>query len=199
MELEKSLFIMMSLLWKATGKKTVVLIDEYDTPIHAGHQYGYYEEVILFMRNLLSGAFKDNPYLQKEVITGILRISKEFIFTGLNNISVSAITSSEFNTYFGFTETEVEKMLQDFSVERHQEVKDWYNGYVFGRQVMYNPWSILNFLNSEDRQLKPYWIDSSSNDLVRDLILQGPMSLRESVETLLRVNPLAAPCMKILF
>ena len=77
-------------------------------------------------------------------------------------------------------------MLQDFSVEHHQEVKDWYNGYVFGRQVMYNPWSILNFLNSEDRQLKPYWIDSSSNDLVRDLILQGPMSLRESVETLLR-------------
>ena len=186
MELEKSLFIMMSLLWKATGKKTVVLIDEYDTPIHAGHQYGYYEEVILFMRNLLSGAFKDNPYLQKGVITGVLRISKESIFTGLNNISVSAITSSEFSTYFGFTETEVEKMLQDFSVERHQEVKDWYNGYVFGRQVMYNPWSILNFLNSEDRQLKPYWIDSSSNDLVRDLILQGPMSLRESVETLLR-------------
>ncbi|MBF0102887.1 MAG: PD-(D/E)XK nuclease domain-containing protein, partial [Desulfobacterales bacterium] len=92
---------------------------------------------------------------------------------------------SEFSTYFGFTETEVETMLQDFSVVNPQEVKDWYNGYVFGKAVIYNPWSILNFLNSEDRQLKPYWIDSSSNDLVRELILQGPMSLRERIENLL--------------
>ncbi|MBF0099393.1 MAG: AAA family ATPase [Desulfobacterales bacterium] len=185
-ELQNSLLIMMSLLWKATGQKTIVLIDEYDTPIHAGHQYGYYEEIILFMRNLLSAAFKDNSYLQKGVITGVLRVSKESIFTGLNNITVRSIIDSEFSTYFGFTETEVETMLQDFSVVNPQEVKDWYNGYVFGREVIYNPWSILNYLNSEDRQLKPYWIDSSSNDLVRDLILQGPMSLREQIEILLR-------------
>jgi len=185
-DLEKSLSIMMSLLWKTTGKKIIVLIDEYDTPIHAGHQYGYYDEVILFMRNLLSGAFKDNSCLKKGVITGVLRISKESIFTGLNNISVSSITRPEFSSYFGFTEPEVENMLKEFSVEHPDEVKNWYNGYVFGNQVIYNPWSILNFLNSEDRQLQPFWIDSSSNDLVRDLILNGPISLRESVETLLR-------------
>ncbi|MBF0120854.1 MAG: AAA family ATPase [Desulfobacterales bacterium] len=181
-----ALFYLMKIIHRATGQKIIVLIDEYDTPIHAGHQYGYYEEIILFIRNLLSGAFKDNSYLQKGIITGVLRISKESIFTGLNNISVSSITRPDFSTYFGFTEKEVEKMLKDFSVENPQEVKDWYNGYIFGKDVIYNPWSILNFLNSEDRQLQPFWIDSSSNDIVRDLILEGPISLRESVETLMR-------------
>jgi len=183
---EQALFLFMQWINRATGHKIIVLIDEYDTPIHAGHQYGYYDEVILFMRNLLSGAFKDNSCLKKGVITGVLRISKESIFTGLNNISVSSITRPEFSSYFGFTEPEVENMLNEFSVEHPDEVKSWYNGYVFGNQVIYNPWSILNFLNSEDRQLQPFWIDSSSNDLVRDLILNGPISLRESVETLLR-------------
>jgi hypothetical protein len=183
---EQALFLSMQWINRATGQKIIVLIDEYDTPIHAGHQYGYYEEVILFMRNLLSGAFKDNSCLKKGVITGVLRISKESIFTGLNNILVSSITRPEFSSYFGFTEPEVENMLNEFSVEHPDEVKNWYNGYVFGNQVIYNPWSILNFLNSEDRQLQPFWIDSSSNDLVRDLILNGPISLRESVETLLR-------------
>jgi hypothetical protein len=181
-----ALFYLMKILHRVTGQKIIVLIDEYDTPIHAGHQYGYYDDVILFMRNLLSGAFKDNSCLKKGVITGVLRISKESIFTGLNNISVSSITRPEFSSYFGFTEPEVENMLTEFSVEHPDEVKNWYNGYVFGNQVIYNPWSILNFLNSEDRLLQPFWIDSSSNDLVRDLILNGPGSLRESVETLLR-------------
>jgi len=183
---EQALFLSMQWINRATGQKIIVLIDEYDTPIHAGHHYGYYEEVILFMRNLLSGAFKDNSCLKKGVITGVLRISKESIFTGLNNISVSSIIRPEFSSYFGFTEPEVENMLNEFSVEHPDEVKNWYNGYVFGNQVIYNPWSILNFLNSEDRQLQPFWIDSSSNDIVRDLILNGPISLRESVETLLR-------------
>jgi hypothetical protein len=181
-----ALFYLMKILYRVTGQKILVLIDEYDTPIHAGHQYGYYDEVISFMRNLLSGAFKDNSCLKKGVITGVLRILKESIFTGLNNISVSSIIRPEFSSYFGFTEPEVENMLNEFSVEHPDEVKNWYNGYVFGNQVIYNPWSILNFLNSEDRQLQPFWIDSSSNDLVRDLILNGPISLRESVETLLR-------------
>jgi Predicted AAA-ATPase/PD-(D/E)XK nuclease superfamily len=185
-DLEKSLPIMMSLLWKTTGKKVIVLIDEYDTPIHAGYQYGYYDEVISFMRNLLSGAFKDNSYLKKGVITGVLRISKESIFTGLNNIEVHSILSSDFDHEFGFTETEMEQILTDFKVEHSQEVKDWYNGYMFGKQIIYNPWSILSFLNRKERIFQPFWIDSSSNDLVRDLILNGPISLRESVETLLR-------------
>ncbi|MEI6261423.1 MAG: AAA family ATPase, partial [Deltaproteobacteria bacterium] len=185
-DLEKSLPTIMSLLWKTTGKKIIVLIDEYDTPIHAGHQYGYYDEVILFMRNLLGGAFKDNSCLKKGVITGVLRISKESIFTGLNNIEVHSILSSDFDHEFGFTETEMEQILTDFEVEHSQEVKDWYNGYMFGKQIIYNPWSILSFLNRKERIFQPFWIDSSSNDLVRDLILNGPSSLRESVETLLR-------------
>jgi len=181
-----ALFCLMKILYRVTGQKIIVLIDEYDTPIHAGHQYGYYDEVILFMRNLLSGAFKDNSCLKKGVITGVLRISKESIFTGLNNIEVHSILSSDFDHEFGFTETEMEQILTDFEVEHSQEVKDWYNGYMFGKQIIYNPWSILSFLNRKERIFQPFWIDSSSNDLVRDLILNGPISLRESVETLLR-------------
>jgi Predicted AAA-ATPase/PD-(D/E)XK nuclease superfamily len=183
---EQALFLSMQWINRATGHKIIVLIDEYDTPIHAGHQYGYYEDVILFMRNLLSGAFKDNSCLKKGVITGVLRISKESIFTGLNNIEVHSILSSDFDHEFGFTETEMEQILTDFEVEHSQEVKDWYNGYMFGKQIIYNPWSILSFLNRKERIFQPFWIDSSSNDLVRDLILNGPISLRESVETLLR-------------
>jgi hypothetical protein len=176
----------MKILHRVTGQKILVLVDEYDTPIHAGHQYGYYDEVISFMRNLLSGAFKDNSCLKKGVITGVLRISKESIFTGLNNIEVHSILSSDFDQEFGFTETEMEQILMDFEVEHSQEVKDWYNGYMFGKQIIYNPWSILSFLNRKERIFQPFWIDSSSNDLVRDLILNGPISLRESVKTLLR-------------
>jgi len=183
---EQALFLFMQWINRATGQKIIVLIDEYDTPIHAGHQYGYYDEVILFMRNLLSGAFKDNSCLKKGVITGVLRISRESIFTGLNNIEVHSILSSDFDQEFGFTETEMEQILTDFEVEHSQEVKDWYNGYIFGKQIIYNPWSILSFLNRKERVFQPFWIDSSSNDLVRDLILNGPISLRESVETLLR-------------
>jgi hypothetical protein len=181
-----ALFYLMKILHRVTGQKIIVLIDEYDTPIHAGHQYGYYDEVISFMRNLLSGAFKDNSCLKKGVITGVLRISKESIFTGLNNIEVHSILSSDFDQEFGFTETEMEQILTDFEVEHSQEVKDWYNGYMFGKHIIYNPWSILCFLNRKERRFQPFWIDSSSNDLVRDLILNGPISLRESVETLLR-------------
>jgi Predicted AAA-ATPase len=183
---EQALFLFMQWINRATGQKIIVLIDEYDTPIHAGHQYGYYDEVILFMRNLLSGAFKDNSCLKKGVITGVLRISKESIFTGLNNIEVHSILSSNFDQEFGFTEPEMEQILTDFEVEHSQEVKDWYNGYMFGKQIIYNPWSILSFLNRKERIFQPFWIDSSSNDLVCDLILNGPISLRESVETLLR-------------
>ncbi|MBF0395787.1 MAG: AAA family ATPase [Desulfobacterales bacterium] len=183
---EQSLFLLMQWINRATGSKIIVLIDEYDTPIHAGHQYGYYDEIILFMRNLLSGAFKDNSYLKKGVITGILRVSKESIFTGLNNIEVHSILSSEFDQEFGFTETEIEKILTDFKVENPQEIKDWYNGYIFGKHVIYNPWSILNYLNRKERLFQPFWLDSSSNDIVRDLIMKGPISLRENVETLLR-------------
>ena len=118
-----ALFYLMKILHRVTGQKIFVLIDEYDTPIHAGHQYGYYDEVILFMRNLLSGAFKDNSCLKKGVITGVLRISKESIFTGLNNIEVHSILSSDFDHEFGFTETEMEQILTDFEVEHSQEVK----------------------------------------------------------------------------
>ncbi|MBF0397473.1 MAG: AAA family ATPase [Desulfobacterales bacterium] len=182
---EQSLFLLMYWINRATCQKIIVLVDEYDTPIHAGHQYGYYEEVILFMRNILSGAFKDNSYLQKGVITGVLRISKESIFTGLNNLEVHSILSTDFDEYFGFTEAETEKILSDFKVEDPKEVKDWYNGYIFGSKVIYNPWSILSFLNRNYRMFQPFWLDSSGNDLVRDLIVKGPMSIRESVKFLL--------------
>ncbi|MBF0352206.1 MAG: AAA family ATPase [SAR324 cluster bacterium] len=144
----------MKLLHKTHQQKVILLIDEYDTPIHAGWQYGYYEDVVLFMRNLLSGAMKDNLDLEKSVMTGILRVARDSIFSGLNNLGVYSLVSPQFSNWFGFTEPEVDQMLEDFQqTHRRQEVQDWYNGYLFGNQVIFNPWSVLNFISRQPLEL----------------------------------------------
>lgn len=150
-------------------EKVVILVDEYDTPIQSGYEK-FYDEVISFMRNLLGGAFKDNNYLYKGVITGILRVSRESIFTGLNNIGVYTVLDDDFSDKFGFIEAEVKQILADFEVTTdYSQIKKWYDGYKFGNTSdIYNPWSILNYAKSYINGFKPYWVNTSSDELIRE-------------------------------
>ncbi len=153
------------------NKKVVILIDEYDAPIQAGYKK-FYDKVVSFMRGLLSGAFKDNTNLYKGIITGILRVSRESIFSGLNNISVYSILDDEFSDKFGFTELEVKQIIKDFNIKtNYSEIKKWYDGYKFGETTkIYNPWSILNFVVSKNEKFKTFWTYTSSNELIKEQI-----------------------------
>nr|VFK21781.1 MAG: Predicted AAA-ATPase [Candidatus Kentron sp. LPFa] len=184
---ENSLKYLLIWLERATGEQVVLLIDEYDTPIHAGYQSGFYEEITAFMRNWLSGALKDHASLKKGVLTGILRVARESIFSGLNNLAVAGILKAgPFADKFGFTEPEVEWLLADFGLsETLPDVREWYNGYRFGETVIYNPWSILNFIDDRPAPPAPHWVNTSSNDLVRDLLESGGAEIREDLEALL--------------
>nr|VFK49542.1 MAG: PD-(D/E)XK nuclease superfamily protein [Candidatus Kentron sp. SD] len=186
-ELERSLSHLLTWLERATGEQVVLLIDEYDTPIHAGYQSGFYEEIISFMRNWLSGALKDHTSLKKGVLTGILRVARESIFSGLNNLTVAGILKAgPFADKFGFTEPEVERLLDSFHLsESLPEARQWYNGYRFGETVLYNPWSILNFIDDRPAPPAAHWVNTSSNDLVRDLLESGGAEIREDLESLL--------------
>ena len=169
------------------GQKTVILIDEYDTPIIGGYMSGYYGQIIGFMRNLLGGALKDNSHLEKGVLTGILRVAKESIFSGLNNLEVCSLLSPKFSHSFGLLEGEVEQMLLDYEAElKIDEVKCWYNGYIFGNSVIYNPWSILNVADKWQEGMRPYWINTSSNDLIRQIISHSGATVKHDLETLIR-------------
>jgi len=182
--LEKLLFF----LYRHYGERAVILIDEYDAPVHSGFGHGYYDEIINFMRNFLCGGLKDtDTYLEKGIISGIMRIAKESIFSGLNNPGVYTLLSEEFDDKFGFTEQEMVEFLKDFNLtSRYSEVQDWYNGYRFGKRVIYNPWSIINFLGSKGKELKPYWINTSDNQIVDSLLSKGGMELRKELEYLIR-------------
>jgi hypothetical protein len=175
---ENSLKHLSSYLSRYHKENVVVLVDEYDTPIQAGYKK-FYDDVVPFMRNLLSGAFKDNLFLFKGIITGILRVSRESIFTGLNNLSVHTILDEDFSDKFGFTEEEVKQILKDIEVSaKYSQVKEWYDGYTFGDVTdIYNPWSILNFVVSPHKGFKPYWINTSSDGLLKDQVKS-----RESLE-----------------
>ncbi|MCK4760579.1 MAG: AAA family ATPase [Candidatus Aminicenantes bacterium] len=182
--LEKLLFY----LTRFYDRKAVILVDEYDAPIHAGFSHDYYEEIVNFMRNFLGGGLKDTDrYVEKGIISGIMRVAKESIFSGLNNLGVYTLTSAEFDDYFGFTEKEVEALLKDFALlDRYAEVQRWYNGYLFGDKVIYNPWSIINFLGNKQKELKPYWINTSDNRIVETLLSKGGKELKEELEQLIR-------------
>jgi hypothetical protein len=169
------------------GEKVAILIDEYDTPIHAGFGAGYYDSIVQLFRNFLSGGLKDNAHLWKGVLTGILRIAKESIFSGLNNLSVYSILRPAFSMAFGFTPEEVARLADDAGrAGAIPEMERWYNGYRFAEEVVYNPWSVLNFLASEDQVLRPYWVSTGSMDLVRDLLLSRVGDEEGDLETLLR-------------
>ncbi len=168
---QRSLKQLSKYLQRYHNEKVVILIDEYDAPIQSGYK-NYYDKVVSFMRNLLSGAFKDNSNLYKGIITGILRVSRESIFSGLNNISVYSILDDEFSDKFGFTESEVMQIINDFCIKTdYSEIEKWYNGYKFGETTkIYNPWSILNFVVSKNEKFKTFWTYTSSNELIKEQI-----------------------------
>lgn len=169
------------------GNRVVILIDEYDTPIHEGYLHGYYDEVVRFVRNFLSGGLKDNVSLEKGVLTGILRVAKESIFSGLNHIKVYSLLTAQFHQYFGLLEHEVETLLQDYGITcEMSDVKQWYNGYRFWDTVIYNPWSILNYADSHQDGLRPYWVNTSSNDVIRQILRESSGEIKEDLECLLR-------------
>ena len=189
-KLISSLQLLSQLLYKHYGKKTIILIDEYDVPLDKAFQNGYYNEMVSLIRGLFGQALKTNEFLQFAVLTGCLRISKESIFTGLNNFKVMSITDSRFDEQFGFTDEEVRKLLSDYGMDSHfDEVKEWYDGYHFGRADVYCPWDVINHVDHlrDDGDAKPqtYWINSSGNSLVRRLINRADSSTKDEIERLI--------------
>jgi hypothetical protein len=191
---ENSLKNLSHYLARHHNQRVILLIDEYDTPIQAGYVNGYYAEVVGFMRNFLSAGLKDNSYLEKGVLTGIMRVAKESIFSGLNNLGVFTLLSRSFADKFGLTESEVKQMLQDFqAADRYQSVNEWYNGYVFGEVVIYNPWSIINYLNNLADGFKPYWLNTSDNAIVEQLLTRGGKELQTELESLIKGESIEKP------
>ena len=167
------------------GKKVIILLDEYDTPMQEAYVNGYWEELVAFTRSLFNSTFKTNPYLERAIMTGITRVSKESIFSDLNNLKVITVTSDEYSKCFGFTEDEVFAALDEQGLSSEKEkVKLWYDGFTFGDEKdVYNPWSIINFL--DEKKYKTYWADSSSNGLVNELIRTGSAEIKKTMETLI--------------
>jgi hypothetical protein len=174
-EMADSLRLLSQMLFQHYGQKAVLLIDEYDVPLDKAFQHGYYREMVALIRSLFGQALKTNDFLQFAVMTGCLRVSKESIFTGLNNLKVHSISDAQFDEYFGFTDEEVGKMLADYGFEAHRdEMREWYDGYRFGSQNVYCPWDVINYCYDlrSDPMSEPqaYWINTSGNDMVRRLI-----------------------------
>ena len=192
--LENSLFDLTVALQRQHGTAALVLLDEYDTPLHSAYANGYYAPALSFFRNLLSAALKDNRALHKGVLTGVLRVAKDSIFTGLNNLDVSSLLSRNYATAFGFTQSEVEGLLAEADLSpRLPEVQRWYNGYLFGGQVIYNPWSVLSFVKNHPDEPEPYWANTSSNDLVHEVLAAQEAPTQQEWEQLLRGETLERP------
>ena len=182
---ENSLKNLLRYLYEYYNKKVVVLIDEYDTPIVSGYNNGYKKEVLNLYRSLYSTVLKSNTHLQFSVMTGILRIAKEGIFSGLNNLQVYNIFEKNFSEYYGLTEEEVLEGLKYYNLEYEiNDVKDWYDGYQFGNTEVYNPWSIMNFL--KDGKLKPYWQGTAGNETINELLDRGNKEIFDDLEKLFR-------------
>lgn len=192
-----SIKFLSSCLYQVTGKNTVILIDEYDVPLENAYFRGFYGEMVDFIRSLFESALKTNDNLQFAVITGCLRISKssegrllETIFTGLNHLNIISVLDKKYSEHFGFTEEEVLRIMDYYGVEsRFPTMKEWYDGYTFGDTEVYNPWSVVKFLYDLDSDLnafpRPYWINTSSNDIIKDLIAEADRETKGQIETLL--------------
>ena len=188
--LVSSLQILSQLLYKHYGQNTIILIDEYDVPLDKAFQHGYYREMVTLIRGLFGNALKTNSFLQFAVMTGCLRISKESIFTGLNNFKVYAANDLRYDEAFGFTNEEVKQLLADYYLEEHfAEVKEWYDGYHFGNADIYCPWDVINYVDDLvfDPQARPksYWINSSGNELVKRFIDKADTTTRDEIEELI--------------
>lgn len=188
-DLKNSLGFLSQVLYENYGKKAVIIIDEYDTPIVSAYEHGYYVDGISFFRTFLGAALKDNKYLQMGVMTGILRVAKEGIFSGLNNLAVYTILDNDYSNFFGLTEDEVEKTLVEYQIDyRIDDVKEWYDGYKFGDNEIYNPWSILNFLSN--KTLESYWINTSDNFLIKKILNNTDDVLIEELTEIFNYQPL---------
>ena len=189
-EIQKSLALLTELLYKHYGQKTVLLIDEYDVPLDKAFQHGYYKEMVSLIRGLFSPALKTNDFLQFAVLTGCLRVSKESIFTGLNNFKVLSITDSRFDEHFGFTDAEVKKLLEDYNLlDHYKEAKEWYDGYRFGNVDVYCPWDVINYVdllhNDPHAEPQAFWINSSGNDLVKRFVDKADKTTQGEIERLI--------------
>lgn len=188
-----ALYRMSDFLYRYYGKKVIILLDEYDTPMQEAYVHGYWEELVGFTRSLFNAAFKTNPALERGIMTGITRVSKESIFSDLNNLEVVTTTSNKYADVFGFTEEEVFDALEECDMsDKRSDVKKWYDGFTFGNvSDIYNPWSIMNFVDK--KKLAPYWANSSSNSLVGKLIREGKRVIKQSFEGLLKGEHLITP------
>ncbi|MCM1144057.1 MAG: AAA family ATPase, partial [Blautia sp.] len=168
------------------GKKVILLLDEYDTPMQEAYVYGYWTEITALIRSLFNSTFKTNPHIERAMMTGITRVSKESIFSDLNNLKVVTTTSEKYADCFGFTEEEVFAALDEYGLsDRKQQVKEWYDGFTFGSKTdIYNPWSIIGFL--DEKRINIYWANSSSNSLVGKLVREGSPEIKVTMESLLR-------------
>ncbi len=181
-----SLNFLSNLLVQYYGKKVIILLDEYDTPMQEAYVSGYWEELVVFTRSLFNATFKTNPYMERALMTGITRVSKESMFSDLNNLEVVTTTSEKYADSFGFTEEEVFAVLEEYCLsDQKQQVKDWYDGFAFGnRKDIYNPWSIINFLDK--KKVGAYWSNTSSNRLISKLLRESPPEVKKTFECLLQ-------------
>ena len=189
-DIEDSLRLLSQLLYQHYGQKTVLLIDEYDVPLDKAYHYGYYRKMVALIRGLFGQALKTNEYLQFAVLTGCLRVSKESIFTGLNNFKVLSITDSRFDEHFGFTDAEVKTLLDDYNLTAHYgETKEWYDGYRFGSVDVYCPWDVINHVDrlcgEPNADPQAYWINTSGNDLVRRFVDKADKTTQGEIERLI--------------
>ena len=185
-------------LYICTGKKTIILIDEYDVPLENAHFAGFYEQMTALLRSLFESALKTNENLEFAVMTGCLRISRESILTGLNNLKIMSITADTYAEYFGFTPDEVEAMLRFYDLEMNlKTVQRWYDGYQFGSTEVYNPWSVINYVQScrtnKDAFARPYWSNTSSNSIVRTLVEKADLSVKQEIEALIEGKTITKP------
>lgn len=185
-------------LYSFYGRKAVILIDEYDVPLENAYFNGFYDRMVVLIRSLFESALKTNDTLEFAVVTGCLRISKESIFTGLNNLNVVSIMDTTYAEHFGFTQSEVDQILKHYGLEKnHSAVKTWYDGYQFGDTEVYNPWSVISYVNScykdKNALLKPYWSNTSSNSIVRTLVERADLSVKQEIEALIEGKTITKP------
>ena len=179
-------------LYRYYGKKVIILLDEYDTPMQESYVHGYWEELVVFTRSMFYSTFKTNPWLERAIMTGITRVSKESIFSDLNHLKVVTTTSDEYADCFGFTEEEVFAGMDEFGYTEKEKIKNWYDGFIFGtKRDIYNPWSILNYLDTGN--VRAYWANTSSNSLVGKLVREGSRRVKEKFELLIQGEHIKTP------
>ena len=191
-ELTSALERLSKMLATHYGKAPIIIIDEYDTPIQEGYSKDFYDEIISFMRNFFSGAFKDNKNLSYGFLTGILRIAQESIFSGLNNLTVNSVMDEEYDSFFGFTSNEVKEMLEYYAMtEKESELKEWYDGYLFGNEEIYNPWSVINYI-SRGGIPQAYWVNTGNNEILEDVMRVATDDITDRLYALLQGNRVVA-------